>query len=748
MRGFAKVTLLLFILLTIPYSQAAVLDDARGFLYNAGKAYDQIPLKAVALMALTSSLGKVDDEPELELEVEQLTEDLVELQNPDGGWGHYENEISSPQDTAMALIALVRVRKAAREYPTVNLPATMPTVIAKGRAYLMESFSSNGWGYIKGSKPDFYPTVLSVWALGEMGYKYRTSYQVKKAVDYLATFKNLPPEHLALRLIAYYYVGYTNISNDMTKCKELLESSSINARQRAMLTYAMLLHKQEFDFETVKFLTILETMGYVNGTYILPSEEKPFMGSSAVVGTAYAVMAFSLITDKKATTEVPPNPKYQLCDELLSSRDSNGAWPMYPGGKPNAEATYYALRAVTKCEHLNSDDLISDAVSWAKYHLRDAMEFAELRRTITEDYYYTVKILVEFGSLSEDERSSLIDFTLSLRDATGLWRGALFIPQPYETALAVDLLQTLGYTGEEVSKAKNWLLSLSRRGFGFSISYPVPRIITKTVPTTVVAIEAISDQELVKSHLEWLLGQKLPSGVWGVIGKWTDINGRVYYGQPSVKWTVRVVELLTRFGIDVDSNVSTWILEQALSGNLPTVVDTALALEFVSGLNLIPPTTLSEVIMNLSPSGWVLNYDDCKLADAVIEYLEQYGYELAPVDGVGYFENGNHIILAELGKVDVLRYNSDVYASFENNTLKVNGKSYDVSPVVLIVPGRTSDGYVLIIMCSPGAGDIVLNLFKYGMFRYLHGNYLILSGNDVNRNGMIDVQEISVVEAG
>ncbi|MBP1911747.1 prenyltransferase/squalene oxidase repeat-containing protein [Thermococcus stetteri] len=748
MRSFGKVIVLLLFLLLVPYSQAAVLDDAHEFLYSGGESHDQVPLKALALMALTSSLGKVQDEPDLELEVEKLTAELVDLQNPDGGWGRYKNEVSSPQDTAMALIALVRVRKAAKEYPTVTLPATIHSAIAKGRTYLMESFSSYGWGYTKASKPDFYPTVLSVWALGEMGYKYRTSYHVKKAVDYLATFKNIPPDHLALRLIAYYYVGYTNVSNDLARCKELLEGSSINARQRAMLTYALLLYKPEFDFETVKFLTILETMGDKNGTYVLTSDEKPFMGSSTLVGTAYAVMAFALLTDKRVGSETIINPEYKLCDELLSTRYPNGAWPMYPGGEPNAEATYYALRAVSKCEHVHSEELISEGVSWAKSHLPVAMKSAEFYRTITGDYYYTVKILAEFGNLSESERSALVSFTLSIRDKSGLWRGALFIPQPYETALAVDILQTLGYNGKEVSNAKTWLLSLSRAGFGFSISYPVPKIVTKTVPTTIAVIEAISEPDLVKPHLEWLLSQRLPNGVWGVIGKWVDINGNVNYGEPSVEWTVRVVELLARFGIDVGNDAVTWVIDQALSGNLRTVVDTALALEFISNLNLIPPTTLSEVILNMTPSGWVLNYDDCELAKAVMDYLGQYGYDLAPVGEIGYFEDGNHLILVKLGKLDVSKYNSGVYVSFENGTLKVNDKIYDVSPVVVIVPGRTMNGYVLIVMYSPGAEDIVLNIFKYGMFRYLHGGYIVLSGQDVNHNGKIDVKEIKVVAMG
>ncbi|AIU69569.1 hypothetical protein TEU_04005 [Thermococcus eurythermalis] len=746
-RTLAIILLMMF--LTVPYSTASsVLEGASKVFVGVDSYADSVPLKAYSILALGSMVGKVQNGSLVMASIKNLTESLLALQNPDGGWGHGANQISTPHDTALVILALNSSLTASRASGIETGEDAVVGALIRARGYLLSSFSSPGWGYAAGSAPRFYPTALALWALGTLGFNYSNSLTIKTAADFIAEASSLPPEYQALRLIAFHAIGYPNVTPYLSECHQLLSSGNLNEYQRAILTYAVMLY-EPLDFEVGKSLAMLEGLGMRNETYLLANRAMPFMTESNLIATAYAVMAFSSVSDVTSEGHLV-NPRAFLYDELISRQNSNGGWPIFTDGLSSAKATYYALLGILSYEN-PSEDAVRKALAWAEGHLPSAMEEAELRGTITEDYYYTAMILTEFGNLSSEDREELINFTRSLEFSPGLWRGLFAIPQPYETALGLNLLISLGYSGEDIERGAKWLLSVSNAGWGVRLNYFLPATTGKDVPTTVAVLEALSKvvpPEKLVPHAEWLIEQRLPSGVWGYFGRSVNMLGEVSYGVPSVEYTIRAADVLKSLGYDYSEEVLHWTLENALNASVSTA-DMGLALHFLSRFNLIPPTTLHEVMTALGEGPWYVNYWEGyePVAKEIASSLSE-GVEIKLVEGNMTPGEGNHIIVAPIGRVDVSRYNSVVHVEANGTSVIVDGSEYPLSTSIVIVPGRTHDGYVLMILAGGDAVGGVPVLFTSGMYRYLHGNYMVLTASDSNGDGEIGPEEITLLAVG
>ncbi|NJE62026.1 prenyltransferase/squalene oxidase repeat-containing protein [Thermococcus sp. 21S7] len=736
--------LMLFLVLSVSYTSASVLDDSWWVLVSMSSGSTEIPEKALILTALGESVGKVQNTSDVLAEMESLSRDLIEYQNPDGGWGHFENEVSSVPPTAYSLIALNLVKSLGNEYSQLGNIKGIDTALRAGERFLLDSFNGEGWGYIPGTKTELYPTLLAIWALGEMGYTYGSSIQVDRAVKYVNSIDELTPRELALKLIAFKSVEHPADRSDIERCRKLLTEPSLGLQERAYLTYALTLY-EPFSFETAKALLYLETIGTHNRTFYIQSQPGPLLYTDTAISTAYAVMAFAQVSDR--VSEVS-NPRAELCDSLVESQNPDGGWGLYPGDASSAKATYYAIRALSKCTR--ASDSVAKAVEWAKAHLEDSRETAERAGTVTEDYYYTLKILAEFGEKAVDQEKE-VQFIENLSYRTGLWRGAFAIPQPSETAMALDLLLDLGLNGSEpyVRNAKEWLLSITPDGWGLIISHSLGVMVGKNVPVTLTVLEAltkVSSKEELAPHLKWLASQELPDGAWGYFKESTNMLGEASHGTPSMEYTIRAINVLRSNGYNITAETLQWVLGNIDPSNM-TNTEKALALEFLANIHFIPSVTLYEVVRNLGEGSWTIHapgeYE--KVAEVVRDSLEDLGAEVSLVNGTLGELNGNHIILAEFGAVNVSRYNGDVHVEVQGMLVKINGEAYFKDSTVAIIPGMTGNGYVLMVLFEKKTEDAVINIWKSELFRYLHGDYMVLKCVDRNHDGTIDPLEMEVL---
>ncbi|KUH34054.1 hypothetical protein APY94_03520 [Thermococcus celericrescens] len=739
---------ILFMLFVLPYASAAsVIDESLGFITYTVTDTNEVPEKALLLTALVSTVGKAQNSTDALSAVVNVTKELLEIQNPDGGWGHYRGEVSTPQDTATVLIALGAVRELTKEYYTGISENDIEIAIRDGRTYLLTAFNGEGWGYLADSPTEFYPTALSLWALGSIGLTPENSIAVEAGAEYLEKARNLRPDYLALRLIAFKAIGYGNVTADLERCKELLSSDGLNERERAMLTYALVLY-EPLSFDTGRALTVLELVGNDNGTYYLTSSEGPFLDTDSIAPTAYAVMAFSSVADRLSGNFT--NPKAELCSALTESQNPDGSWGIHTGARGSAKATYYAVRALKTCTPVpESVDL---AIEWAREHLTAAKDNAVLHGTVTEEYYYTVKLLAEFGDLSDDEKEELLNFTRSLEVFPGRWAGYFSIPQPYETAMGLDLLLELGAKGDDINASKEWLLSVTPDGWGIILNHLLSVMVGKNVPTTVTVLESltgITDIEKLGPHSDWLMAQRLHDGSWGHFGRSENMLGEVSLGVSSMEYTVRAAEVLDALGYDVKGDALKWVIDNLHNGT-KTTVDTALALEFIKDVKFLPGVTLYETINALRGGLWELHYagEYRAVSETIAPQLEEFGSSVDLKEGVSNVEDGNHIFLAAPGDINVSRYNGEVTLEVKGQLVTVNGRTYPLASTIVIIPGRTQDGHVLMVLFDEQSSGAVELIFTSGLFKYFHGKYLVLEAKDSNGNGVIDPNEIKLLDAG
>ncbi|WP_367883436.1 prenyltransferase/squalene oxidase repeat-containing protein [Thermococcus peptonophilus] len=207
-----------------------------------------------------------------------------------------------------------------------------------------------GGGYSPETPADPYLTVVALWGgLGVNGYTIDDP-TVSKAVSYLESFdETSPPKMVALKLIAYHYVGYDNVSRLIGAAYDML-SGELTPDERAMLTYALTLYPENITSELPpRSLVILESLGSHNETFVLTEPMWPLPPElDSVTPTSFAVMAFASLSDVISREEYPT--VSQMCDEILSLQNPDGGWGGYTLGEDSrAKPTYYALEFLSLC---------------------------------------------------------------------------------------------------------------------------------------------------------------------------------------------------------------------------------------------------------------------------------------------------------------------------------------------------------------------------------------------------------------
>ena len=745
-------------------SAIPLLDGAANFLTQSAGASptERVDEAGMTLFALASLVGKLrEGDSSVIATIDQYSRFLVDSQNPDGGWGYYKGSISSVPSTAYAVIGLSKVSQLLSHNKISIKPTTVQASAYQGVVYLRNAFNGEGWGYVAGAPTAFYPTVMAVWALGMAGYGEK-DYYVFKGVSYLenATPKNA--QEMALRLIAFYYVGHTSphATKDLSQLKSEVLNGELNTRDMALAVYALSLYQPE-SFDTAKALAMLEDRAIqVNDTYSWKNEESFY--SDAVLTSAYATLPFTgFIRESKVSLY---ETLQSLVTKVESAQTPSGDWTFNTTTcnceKPNeedAKLTYYATLALLKWKGADSEP-VQKAVQWAKGRLNVVMGNVKLGGRITTEYYYVLKLLLLTDSLTPEQKKANIELIKSLQLPTGAWKGYPAGSQPLQTAMALDLLVSLGAPKNDtaVVKGKAWLLSVTQDGWGVYLVAPVTGyMITKDVLTTAFVINAlapISTQKELEPHVKWLLEQRSKDGGWAVIKEYYELYGDKWVTvSPSVEPTILSTYALMRAGYDVSNETTKWLLSQDLSG-MP-LYQLSLALGFLAG-RVSPelPSIYSVTSLFYTGGHFLLEYDP--LYSNVIPGIaaiinENYHATAEPVMGIDLSnQSANYILIGTYDAIDVKEFNPLLNYSVEGNLVEINGKKYLKDAVVMVIPGKTKEGKVLAIIASKKNYQLVEALFRTSLIKYLGGHYVVLRAVDVNGDGVIELSEIYEVEAG
>jgi len=745
-------------------SAVPLFDGVANFLTQSASAApsDRVNEVAMVVFALSSLEGKLQgSNRSAAIEtVENYSRFLVNVQNPDGGWGYYEGSVSNVPSTAYAVIGL---SGALKFHSFVNAPTRILVqgAVWRGVSFLRRAFNGEAWGYIPGSPSEFYPTATALWALGAAGYD-ENDYYVFKGIQFLERVEPKNAEEMALRLIAFHYVGHESekTARDLGSLEKKVLAGELNTRDMALAVYAISLYRPD-SFDTAKALAMLEERAIVtNDSYSWKNEEMFY--SDSVLTTAYAVLPY--IGFKRGAITSSYGDFLSLLQRIKDAQTESGAWTfgsnVPPCERPNendAKLTYYATMALYRWEGRNST-AVRKAIDWAKRELEIEMANAKVRGTVTTEYYYVLRLLIDTGSLTQAEKDANVELIKSLQLPVGAWSGSPTGPQPLQTAMAMDLLNGLGVKAKDDSliRAKRWLLSITPDGWGVYISTPLAGyMVAKDVVTTSFAIKAlapVSNRTELEPHVRWLLEQRLPDGGWAYMkayyrlytNRWVELSS-------SVEPTVLATYALKAAGVDLSNETARWLLSRDLT-KMP-LYQLSIAMSFLAGrVSPERPSLCSAVSLLYTRSSFILEYEPVykNVAPEVANVLRKgYGLSVELREGFNFSNtSANYIVIGTYGSVDVGKFNPLLDYEFKNDTIVVDGRSYPAGLVVLVVPGRVGNGTVIAVLASKRNYGLVEALFRTSLIKYLCGHYVILRAVDTNGNGRIDLSEIQEVAEG
>lgn len=755
----AAAIVLMVIMMASYVSAVPLLEGAGNFLIQktAVDPTNRIDEAGMTLLALTSLLDSYPNEAGIKEAIEYHARFLVENQNPDGGWGYYPNSPSDVISTSYALIGLSALSSAI-ESGKIYLDAfQVKGPVYRGAGFLKSAFNGEAWGYVKDSPTEFYPTVMALWALGVAGYS-KDEYPISDALSYLESLNLDSAEEIALRLIAFHSLGYESplIEGDLELLQKAVLEGSLSTKTLAKVTYALSLYKSG-SFELAKALATLESRSlFVNDTYSW-SDEMMFYPDTQLT-SSYAVLPFFSFrrTSNGGTYEILEG----VAQEIKAAQLPSGKWtfnatlPKCCGPlEEDVKFTYYAALALMKW-YGPDDDSFMRAVDWARGRLETAMGNARLKRRITVEYYYLVKLLIAADSLTQEEKERNVELIKSLQLDNGGWRGMPPGPQPLETAMAVDLLIGLGTPANDSSlvKAKDWLLTISGGGWGVYLTTPTGGYMaTKDVFTTsmvIAALAPISTAEELEPHIKWLLDQRADDGGWAFIKEYVRTSDDKLIKLPSRTETTLLSTLgLEKAGIAVDG-VTSWMIEKGLAGDM--LYQKALALFYLSDKVSKEAPDLSGVTMLLYTGGEVeLHYEPIysNVIPIILGSLARNSnLNIIPEEGFELSGDRPAILVGTFDSLNPVEFNPSIEYSLEGNIVRINGKAYIKDSVVAVIPGSVKGKEVIMILCSKSNYRLVVALFETNLIKYLSGKYEVLTGSDFDRDGVIEISEIN--EAG
>ncbi|WP_456420682.1 prenyltransferase/squalene oxidase repeat-containing protein [Thermococcus sp.] len=722
---------LIVILLVTPGAYAGTIGKSVNFLSDASSNVQSIRDMSLILIAISGAqkaVGNISAD-----KIDHLAMGLLSLQNPDGGWGYLPNETSNVVDTSYALIALLK----AEPYVSPIHRQSLLNGVSKAVSYLLHSSSGRGWGYAPGTAPEFYPTAMAVWALGERGYYY-TDGPVKEAVRFLLSANStLPaPQTLALRVIALHAVGYPVPMELVSKVENLLRDGRLTTLDRAMLTYALELVRP-LDFTTSFFVSKLLELANVSGDYAywISSPVYPLMTPEVIKTSAYALLAVAYLEQYPPQIPVEENPYAAPCSELKALQNGDGGWPLIKPGPSNEKATYYALLALKYCVPTNES--IEKALEWSMKALEvDGSKMVSSHR-FSPAYFYALETLLHFNVLSEREKENAIKDIIAsqLPYGIGLWGNNLG-PQPYDTALAVRALVDLGVPPNDslIQRAVTWVLSTSKGGWGIYVSTPYfSYMLRPDVMTTVSIIEAfegIVPREKLKPHADWLASQRVDGG-WSYWKPYYDpVSGRVIELKPTVELTVRVTDVLTNFGYNFSRDTLNFVIKAKTSGEINgKSVETAFAVMYLSRYKFIPKVTLDDIRLALGAKPFTmvavgLSSNETESVFSSLVKLYGNSFVLSNTTKIG---RGYYIVIAPYGSYNISKYNPYLVFHIENGSVVVANYTAPLNSSIVLVPGYTQRGDVLFVLYSPSSRWMAVELFTTGFIRYIRGEAMVLT---------------------
>ncbi|AFK22825.1 prenyltransferase/squalene oxidase repeat-containing protein [Pyrococcus sp. ST04] len=685
MRMKIAVALIFINILLLPMSALEILD----YSVDISKDFpDDNKTENLSLIVFALSLALNKSENLSVDEAWKRVEELLSWQNPDGGWGYFYGSVSSVPDTGYALIALAEAKKAFSF--DKNKERKIVEAINRGISFLTESFTGDGWGYLKGMKPDYRSTLLASAALVFLETKLDL---VEKAYSIIRDKMPSDPYHL------YLWIIVTRKVTGETPSDALEKLATLNT---ALGAYAILSLKG-LNFEAAKLLTKVE-------------EEKEDWPDKYY--PLYATMAFSLVSENLVSPQEDVLGK--ACSILQSLQNEDGGWGIYRGSPSSVSTTYFVLKAVKICNP--SSDAAQRGLEFMRKVLFREEQLILRDRYMREEYLFALLSLLEYNALSLEEKQHAKELILST-----YW-GDSFGRQPLIVALAVEALWRLGVSKYDpiIHENVEWLLSMKNDG-GWGYVFRTPITYWYFAPeypeTTIIFSSLLNVARLDDLHdtIEYILNNP-PSQEWEKLYLYVLLSKLGF--KPT--WEIPKVEDFYESPL-LDA---TFIMYYTLFPEVPKV-NIYTVLTSIKGKKVKILTTSPSIAGVVSDGLKEIFHTNTSIRTTVLIKIPEYG---------------NYILIYPLGRVDVSKYNADVKIGIMKGVLAVNGIPLYGDGVLLIVPGRNRDGELLFVLYKGrNTEDIANLLFNTPILKYLHGKAIVASWVDENRDDEVQENEISVI---